>query len=95
MGWSRYLWSLFVRRIINASLLIHSSLLIWEEIRILRPNLLKQKKSTLLLLSSGTLLMLLLLWGGMLLITALYFHSIYEKILGTILGFGFWILEWV
>lgn len=69
-------------------LLLHSSLLIWEEIRLSRSSF---KLGNGIFLFSGLLLVLLLiLWGVMLLVTVLYFHSVLEKILGTVLGLGFW-----
>ena len=77
-------------------LLLHSSLLIWEEIRntfSMNLNNLKNFNST---MAIGMALMILLgLWSIMLLITVLYFHSIVEKALGTIFGFGFWTFEFL
>ena len=65
-------------------LLLHSSLLIWEEL------LQSEFKNGLNLISGMLCLLLLILWMVMLIVTVLYYHSITEKILGTILGFGFW-----
>lgn len=69
-------------------LLLHSSLLIWEMLLKSRSNF--QLKNGILLFSGILLLWLLILWTIMLIVTVLYYHDITEKILGSILGFGYW-----
>ncbi len=69
-------------------LLLHSSLLIWEELISSRSYL----KYGPVLFCGILLILLLILWAVMLIVTVLYFHSMIEKVLGAVLGFGFWFL---
>ncbi len=56
----------------------------------------KQKlKSQLTALLALFLTFLLLLWGLELFITSLYFHSLLEKIAGSLLGISFWLCFYV
>ena len=88
------------------SILVHSSLLIWEELRVIRPEYHQsqsQKHVTargdkwipvLISFLSIFLVCLLALWWLMLLMTSLYFHSFDEKALGLGLGLGYWLLSY-
>lgn len=75
---------------------LHSSLLIWEELRDTFCtdfyNLESKTKNNVMIIGIG-LMILLGMWFMMLLITVLYFHSLVEKVLGSILGVGFWYLD--
>ncbi|GBC04702.1 hypothetical protein RclHR1_05810014 [Rhizophagus clarus] len=74
-------------------LLIHASLLLWEEITAFtcRPKnweIAREKEKIL----SGILVFLLLLWWFMLVVTTIYFHNFSEKLTGTIFGVLYWII---
>jgi hypothetical protein len=74
-------------------LLIHASLLLWEEISAFtyRPEnweIAREKEKII----SGILGFFLLLWWFMLGVTAIYFHDFSEKLTGTILGVLYWAL---
>jgi hypothetical protein len=66
----------------HCMMLIHSSLILWEEVMLARPS-----KDT---LASRLAIGLLLLWGYMLLITAIYFHTFVENLTGCIVGIAYW-----
>ncbi|KAJ3054812.1 fat storage-inducing transmembrane protein 2 [Rhizophlyctis rosea] len=87
-------------------LLIHASLFIFEELRVI-----SQKRSTTSRAAqsqapseayqvteavlSSLLVALLLLWWVMLIATSLYFHSWREKIVGTVVGMSYWAAVYV
>ncbi|KAJ3140919.1 fat storage-inducing transmembrane protein 2 [Irineochytrium annulatum] len=73
----------------HCMLLIHASLLIWEELRILSfvPEAMRSDPTRYL---NSALQALIALWWVMLVSTAIYFHSTLEKLLGTALGLACW-----
>ncbi|RIA84934.1 inositol phospholipid synthesis and fat-storage-inducing TM-domain-containing protein [Glomus cerebriforme] len=77
-------------------LLIHASLILWEEMRAIsyRPGsweIAREKEKLLTLI----FFFVLLLWWLMLAMTAIYFHSFQEKLTGTILGVLYWALAYI
>ena len=72
-------------------LIIHSSLVIWEELRVLHA-VKKPTQSLGISIMSVYLVFILFLWWTMLVATCLYYHSIFEKLMGAFFGFGYWIL---
>ncbi|CAB4435889.1 unnamed protein product [Rhizophagus irregularis] len=73
-------------------LLIHASLLLWDEISAFtyRPEnweIAKEKKTL-----SLFFVFFLFLWWSMLVVTAIYFHDFFEKFTGTIFGVLYWII---
>ena len=85
-------------------LMVHSSLLIWEELvpfrQLLMANTQQLWSGQVSVLSrtgafmavSFVLVSILFLWYYMLILTSIFFHSASEKVLGTALGFLFWYL---
>ena len=91
---------------LSHSLLVHASLFIFEELRVIsrkRSNSSRTAQNqapseayqvTEAVLSS-LLVALLLLWWVMLTATSLYFHSWREKIVGTAVGMSYWAAVYV
>ncbi|KAI9349080.1 inositol phospholipid synthesis and fat-storage-inducing TM-domain-containing protein [Obelidium mucronatum] len=72
-------------------LLIHCGILIWEELRAARR--LGDFEQSLVVLGSMTVLAGFAgLWWFMLMATAIHFHDIPEKLSGTVLTVGFWVV---
>ncbi|KAK9761727.1 hypothetical protein K7432_013151 [Basidiobolus ranarum] len=79
-------------------LLIHSSLFLWEELRVLLFDIRLYKrirKSFWQRNLSNFLICLWGLWWWMLIMTSIYFHNFYETFTGSLCGYGFWFLAYV
>ncbi len=73
-------------------LMIHSSLYLWEELRSLnkRRRLLKALIPRIaMFLAYGVLI----IWLAMLISTSMFYHTWYEKLVGSFVGMSFWLIQ--